>query len=333
MDFEADLAEIIVSQFDEFGISYDSGSDLGRLIVAYLEMLHRTIPAVRRQVRFSEEIHGSLGRLAATDADAAGERDRKKDAWRAVFFLRECFTEGKNVNGFLSKRIVNATGPKSKDGLLWDFGMHHLHLSMEATASGFVDRSDYLLFAIVRDDTAYFVDVRPHHDPHGLLWVRQDLLRIVQSNWPDLIKPNILKGILPGMPLSDEERKALRKRNMVCGMEMDGTVAVPLGGGTTLDGSSLMCITGAQQLLHQVRSHQELFESHRLEIASSLKEHGIDISGTPRLRMALLDSLELDTSVVESLKADNCYSSNLCRMGFVVVEQETRTPVTMFAKD
>ena len=155
----------------------------------------------------------------------------------------------------------------------------------------------------------------------------------MQSNWPDLIEPNILKGILPGRPLSDEEWKALRKRNMVCVMEMDGTVALPLGSGTTSDGSSLKCITGAQQLLHQVRRHQELFESHVPEIASSLKEHGIDASGTPKLRMALLDSLELDASVVESLKADNCYSSNLCRMGFVVVEQERRTPVTIFAKE
>ena len=165
------------------------------------------------------------------------------------------------------------------------------------------------------------------------MWVRQDLLKIVESNWPELIKPNVLKGILPGTPVSDEERKALRKHNMVCAMEVDGAVAVPLGGGTTTDGSSLMCRVRASQLLREVRKHQELFESHSSEIASRLKKNGIDRSGKPELRMALLDSLGLDANVVAALKADNCLSRKLCHMGFVVVERNSRTPVTVFRKE
>ena len=31
------------------------------------------------------------------------------------------------------------------DGLLWDFGIHHFHLNTTTEASGFVNRSDYLL--------------------------------------------------------------------------------------------------------------------------------------------------------------------------------------------
>ena len=333
MDFEADLTRIFRSQFDQLGISYDPALEFGELIVCYLEMVNRRISEVPRQVRYSDEIHASLGRLSETGPDTPQEREKKKEAWRAAFFLRHRFEAGKNVNGFLSKRIAYATGPQSKDGLLWDFGMHHLHLSMELTESGFVERSGYLLFVIVTDATAYFVDVRPHRDQQGLVWVRQDLLKIVESNWPELIEPNVLKGILPGTPVSDEERKALRKRNMVCAMEMDGAVAVPLGGGTTLDGSSLMCRVRASHLLNEVRRHQELFESHASEIASRLKEHGIDGSGKPELRMAFLDSLELAADVVASLKADNCLSRNLCHMSLVVVERNSRTPVTIFLKE
>ena len=195
-----------------------------------------------------------------------------------------------------------------------------------------MERSDCLLFVIVTDAMAYFVDVRPHQDQQGLVWVRQDLLKIVESNWPELSEPNVLKGILPGTPVSDEERKALRTRNMVCAMEMDRAVAVPLGGGTTSAGSSLMCRVRASHLLSEVRSHQELFESHASEIASSLIAQGIDGSGEPELRMALLDSLELDANVVASLKADNCLSRNLCHMGLVVVERNSHTPVTIFLK-
>lgn len=333
MNFEGDLTRIFRSQFDWLGISYDPGLDFGELVVRYLEMVNRRISEVPRKVRLSEEIHSSLGRLSATDSDAPEERNKKSEAWRAVFFLRHRFESGKNVNGFLSKGIEYATGRRSKDGLLWDFGMHHLHLSMELTQSGFVERSDYLLFVIVTDESAYFVDVRPHRDPQGLVWVRQDLLKIVESNWPELIEPNVLKGILPGTPVSDDERKALRKSNMVSAMEVNGAVAVPLGGGTTMDGSSLTCRVRAMQLLHEVRRHQELFESHASEIASRLKEHGIDCSGKPELRMALLESLELDANVVASLKSDDCLSKNLCHMGFVVVEGETRKPVTIFLKE
>ena len=333
MDLEGDLRKILLSQFDEHGVSYDPGLEFGELVLRYLEMVNRRISKVPRQVCFSDEIHASLGRLSETGADNSQNGEKKKDAWRAVFLLRHRFVEGENVNGFLSKRIAYATGPQSKDGLLWDFGMHHLHLSTKRTESGFVERSDYLLFAIVTDETAYFVDVRPHSDPQGLLWVRQDLLKVVESNWPELIEPNVLKGILPGTPRSDEERKALRESNTVCAVEMDGAVAVPLGGGTTTDGSSLMCRVRASQLLREVRKHQELFESHASEIASRLKENGIDRSGKPELRMALLDSLELDANVVTALKADNCLSKNLCHMGLVVVERNSRTPVTIFLKE
>ena len=114
MDFEADLTRIFLSQFDELGISYDPALEFGELVVCYLEMVNRRISGVPRQVRFSDEIHASLGRLSDTGPDTPQDREKKKEAWRAVFLLRERFETGKNVNGFLSKRIAYATGPQSK---------------------------------------------------------------------------------------------------------------------------------------------------------------------------------------------------------------------------
>ena len=119
--------------------------------------------------------------------------DGALEAWRTVFDLRHRLVKGERVTHFLSKGIAEA---KSQDGMLWDFGMHHFHLCRRLDPSvGFVERSDYLLFAIIADDAAYFVDVRKHHDPKGLGWVRQDLLRIVHSNWPALIERHELRGV------------------------------------------------------------------------------------------------------------------------------------------
>jgi hypothetical protein len=44
---------------------------------------------------------------------------------------------------------VGDTAPRKLDGLLWDYGMHHLHLRRIVDTDGFVERSDWLLFAIV----------------------------------------------------------------------------------------------------------------------------------------------------------------------------------------
>ncbi len=128
---------------------------LDRLAARYFEMTIRHIQPGPRRVHFSDQTHASLG-----DLSRRGVGDNSaRDAWGAVFRLRQILVEGGNVNGFLSKNIRRAT---SWDGLLWQYGMHHFHLGRESIKDGFVNRSDYLLFAIVAPDDVFFVDVRLH---------------------------------------------------------------------------------------------------------------------------------------------------------------------------
>ena len=83
------------------------------------------------------------------------------EAWRTVFYIRHLLVEGGNVTRFLSKSVDNLT---SRDKLLWDFGMHHFHLNRVLEPSGnFVERSDYLLFAIIADAGRIFC--RPEATP------------------------------------------------------------------------------------------------------------------------------------------------------------------------
>ncbi len=216
MNFDADLRDIIESYFASEGIRYESSDELSRLAVHYSEMRIRRIPAVPRTVHFSNEIHSSLGELAReTDSAKAA---KTSEAWGTVFYLHQLFVEGESVIPHLSRRVENAA---TQDPLLWDWALHHLHLRRHPEDSGFVKRSDYLLFAIVTGTEAFFVDVRPHTDPEKLLWYRQDLMRIVHSNWPELIKPNVLHGVT-GDELTDQQRKVLREKNTNSVMELGG---------------------------------------------------------------------------------------------------------------
>ena len=129
-------------------------------------------------MHFASQLHDTLGRLA--DESNPQERVKALDAWRTVFRLRHLFTSGGDLTPYLSRGIKDAT---SRDGLLWDYGMHHFHLSSRVEKSGLIS-GHYLLFAIVTDDRTFF-DVRKHRDPQDLQWVRQDLLEIVHTNWAD----------------------------------------------------------------------------------------------------------------------------------------------------
>ena len=175
MNLSSDLARLIRSQFDKHGIPYSRSLSFDRLAARYFEMMIRQIQPTPRTVHFSRETNASLGELARRGHDDGAARD----AWGAVFRLREFLVEGMNVNGFLSRNIRRATGKASRDGLLRHFGMHHFHLGNESGPDGFVKRSDYLLFAIVAPRDVYFLDVRKHPVLGGVEWASQGLLRTV----------------------------------------------------------------------------------------------------------------------------------------------------------
>ena len=325
MNFRSDLEQIIKEQFDNNDIRYEANMDVDHLAARYLEILNRWIVPSPRNVVFSEEIHDSLGRLAR-ETEAA-KREKALDAWRAVFLIRFLLEEGKNVNGFLSKGIKFAKGGKSKDRLLWDFGIHHFHLCTQYESPGFIERSDYLLYAIITQESAYFVDIGLHKE--SLIWVRQDRLRIVHSNWPELIEPYVLRG-QTGDILTDEEKWNLREKNVNHVTELGGKAVFSIGGGITSDGSSLARRMWASRLVNEIDQHQRYFDEHQGEVHSQLEASGTKIDGELDFQLVLLDSLNPPAALSDSLREDRCLSRDLCRMGFVIVETITRRPIALF---
>ena len=225
VDFKSDLIEIVKRYFTTEGISFENTGDASDFAARYCEMRIRRIVPKPRCVHFSSEIHNSLGKLAReTNVD---KREGALEARRTVCYLRHLFVSGERVTQHLSKNVNDSS---SQDGLLWDFGMHHFHLSRKLEKSGFVERSDYLLFAIVADTEVFFVDVRRHEDPEKLGWVRQDLLKIVFVNWPELTDALVLHGV-SGDTLTDKEKKELRRKNINHVPNIGTQPVAPLGGG------------------------------------------------------------------------------------------------------
>ena len=324
MNLEADLERIIRQQFDLHEIHYERELDVTSLAARYLEMSNRRVTPTPRMVHSSEEMNDSLGKLLE-EANPL-RLELAKEAHETVFAIEQFFKGGENVNCFQSKGIQYATGKPSRDGLLWDYGMRHFHLRLGVEPSGFARRSEFLLFAIVTVDSAYFVDVRRHPQLHDLGWVRQDLLRIALSNWPELVEGHVLRGVRPP-GLADHQKQELRRKNINSVAEFDGRAIMPLGGGTMADGSSLVCRMWAMRLLHEIALHQGYFESEPQEVVSALES-----KGNPKemnLELALLDSLDLSVNVISSLGQANCLSRELSAMGFTVVEPPMRRPIVV----
>lgn len=329
MSFESDLASIVKRQFDRLGIRYDTSIGACSLAARYLEMQRRRIPPTPRTVHFSKEIHHSLGNL--TRNDDLQQQKKAEEAWRAVFQIRQLLEDGKNVNGFLHRGIDHATGSRSYDGLLWDFGMHHFHLSKKPGKSGFFKRSGFLLFAVVDQEDVYFVDVRRHpkrRDPNDFGWVQQDLLKIVQLNWPELVEPSTLRGV-KGDVITDKQKKELRRKNINFCVGFDGQAIAPIGGGIAADGSSIVCRIIADKLLRDLERHQQYFDSDPAELRSGLAAKGITSTGRMEFELVLLDELNPPHELIDLLSEDQCLSKDLCNMGFAVVERNTRSPIVV----
>ncbi len=322
-DLAGDLEKIIKDQLDTRGVRYGDKMRIDDLVARYLEILSRQIPPKPRPVLFSQQIRDTLDSLRRKHSKRGSED--AIEAWRTVYHIRRLFAEGKSVTRFLTKNVGRV---RSRDGLLWDFGMHHFHLRRRVEQGGFVERSPYLLYAIITNANAYFVDVWRHPEPRGLGWSRQDLRDIVQSNWPELLRSRVVEGV-EGETLTDREVMNLRGKNVNYVARVGGRAVGAIGGGTMADGSSAVCRRIGMELMHHVHAHQSYFDGQPAELKSALDAMGVDVANDVECKLVLLDAVEATDKVVDALHHDQCMSRDLARMGFAVVESSTGAAIVV----
>lgn len=174
--------------------------------------------------------------------------------------------QGVSVNPHLS----SATKKDKLDGLLYDWGIHHLHLGEKFALPGFVERSGPVLFAIFRPDDVFFIDIRDHEG-----WSDKSLLEIVNRNWPELIEPYRIKGIKPEVSLTANEIISTRKAGINTIIELsDGKSLFLIGGGLTTAKTSLAAVESYVKLKRALHNVEEEIRSYRNKLATHVTPKG-----------------------------------------------------------
>jgi hypothetical protein len=268
LDFERDWRAIVAAKLVEMGYDASPDEPTDQLGIAYFNALRRRIEARPRVMH---------------RADTFSCPPEHAEGFAA---LRGAVERGDDLTRFLSRRMRQRG---YDDGLLNDWGIFHFHLGTRVEADGFVARTPYVLFAVVRSEDFYMLACRLHgrgatEDP----WSQQELLNIVHRNWPELIAQwRVPAEIVDVQPvLTDADVAAFRGAGITALFKMaDGAIYFPPGGGIATDRTSaavvdqLHCVIATLRLLErEVRENIDV-------LARTAERDGFQLGPEIRLRL------------------------------------------------
>lgn len=166
---------------------------------------------------------------------------------------------GGDLKPYLSRDILKWKRPDRNDRLLNSWGIQHLHFRIENT--------DHLLFCIIADSDVFLIQTLPHKTEH---WVNTELVQILHDNWPEMIARAKRSGLKPES-FSTSKRQSLRSYNANFPVTVtDGTVYLPLTGGTTSSGDSVEDHDNCRKIFHELKFWQDTIVLNVLSIRSAL---------------------------------------------------------------
>ena len=131
-----------------------------------------------------------------------------------------------SLDPFLSKGIVdnpNEDGNnKNKDLMLNNFGIHHFHIgnSYEKDPKNgirFTKRNNELLYALVKKDAVYFINIYVHDFPY-----KEHALEVIYDNWEFLLKDYEIKDLVDINKYSENDIKTLTKKHISTSLAIRG---------------------------------------------------------------------------------------------------------------
>jgi len=259
INFFADFKEKITQDIGSLGHPPKDEEDLDTVLKRYLNLLLRIPPTIVWTVRQSKELANKILPQKIT---------------LGLQQLIEKAESGQDLKPHLSTQSDN---PDYKDLMFYDWGIFHFHLGTNPhpKRQGFVERTHDLLFAIADSHTArmYLIDIHPHHGG----FTNQDLLRILEENWPEILAPYTIKRCVR-LPYnaSDRDIDSLRKvgRNPIL-QTPGGRVLSQMGGGITKARNSSRIKTEADRIKTRVRKLEEWFIQQPDTIADDFnREYG-----------------------------------------------------------
>lgn len=234
MDLTKDLEFFMKKEMQRVGIN---PSNTRSISYEYFHMMKRIISIRPRSVKYSKEFQCP------------------KEYKSALSEFEDNARKGENLNKYQSDKI---TKPEESDDLLNDWNIVHFHLSRQFRDDGFVKRSNYQIFAWITDNCIYMIQVYSHKD--DFLYCKQELLNIVERNWPNLLEPYRLKEIVSlNEQFNDEQYAQIREAHISTLVQTKSDKYYGLlGGGYMSDGSSGEAV------------RKELFWNKRLKICEDV---------------------------------------------------------------
>lgn len=271
-DLRRDWNNILRQRLAGAGFRIDPNADTHDLWQRYFTLQDRLIhPWPRRAVRSKEfQCHSDV---------AAG-----------LSRLLQLIEKGVNVNANLSTKIADES---TQDKLMSEWGIHHFHLGLDPYARDprFMDRTDYLLYAKVTNDTVYCIDVRLHQQKGFATWVDPELIEIVHRNWPALIEPARCDEIIPGAETSTASVSGHRKSNMaLCVVLKDGTMYLPINGGVTTAGTSTWATMRGIDAASKIDDIDTWARKEAAYIRDTIREGGFPVGDAMRFTLETDDA-------------------------------------------
>lgn len=251
MNFKNDLRELIVKEFDRYGIAYTHTNDVYKLLCNSLNIRQKLISTNIRKVHISNELK---------------KRSIPKETKDICVELNAKFQKGDDVNPHLSKLIFKSDKP---DLLLNDWRLHHIHLSNKKKNKSdfFFKRADFLLFALVGENNVYFIDIVGHKTTN--VFSRKDLLRIINNNWPEILEPRVMSINGSGSTYSDEDIDELRKAGINAVIEIDGKCILSPGGGTSSVGTNFHHTMQAKEILKRIEELESMVRNNSSKMVTN----------------------------------------------------------------
>lgn len=213
MDFRADAQASAQEWLNRFGHKKAEGLSEPYLNFLYLR---RYIPfPIPRRVMESREAKAHMKLLS--DNERAGYELLKREA-----------SSGDRLLPRLTTQITKSWNSDFQT----DWGLLHFHLGTAMDRKGFYKRSTYLAFAWV-DAERFLIIALLSHKPGEDPWTDEQLLAILNKNWPEILRPyrGAFASVFP--PFQGEERSKMREAGVMIMTEVNGQVYFPPGGGST----------------------------------------------------------------------------------------------------
>jgi hypothetical protein len=296
MDLFKDLEDIILDEIEylekhtniSLNIDYTNLKDL---LKQYYTIIYKLIfPLKPRTVSYSQELEEKIRNNSIPQ--------NKLDSLEEV---KEKFENGEDVNSYLSRGSLES---KVEDGLLIDWRVHHLHLSLNKVSGDyFYKRSDWLLLFYYDPDQVCFIDVSKHLK--GTEWAYDDILSIFEKNWPEILEEHQMKFFNKAEALSPSDRYSFRKNGVYSFVEINGKVFTPPGGGFNSDGSSIAVMQNVSMILKTIEDFNNKFENNPDNIRQLFKDNGYTLPQIINFKLVLnsnyIGVLETETNVFYSL--------------------------------